>query len=314
MLTPSERPNVPTWYSFALAVVVYLMSACGGPSERGAPPPPALPLATAPSAPVPQVPDATIVAAGDIGMCSQSEVEATARLLDRIPGSVLALGDLAYPSGSARDFAQCYDPAWGRHRTRTRPVPGNHDYETPGGRDYYAYFGENAGPAGRGYYSYREGAWLVVALNSNVAADGSSPQAAWLRAALAESEARCTLAYWHHPLFSSGPNGNHAAMRDAWRILQEAGADVVLVSHDHLYERFAPQDADGRSSASGMRQFTVGTGGAYLYQARTRLPNSEIVGSAHGVLRLTLKADAYEWQFVPTDGGSFHDAGGGGCR
>ena len=192
-------------------------------------------------------------------------------------------------------------------KQRTRPAPGNHDYETQQGAPYYAYFGENAGPSGRGYYSYHAGAWLVLSLNSNIPATADSPQAAWVRATLASNPTPCTLAYWHHPLFSSGPNGNHAVMRDIWRILQEAGADVVLSGHDHLYERFAPQDAIGRSDPRrGLREFVVGTGGAHLYAPRVRQPNSEVIASIHGVLKLTLKPTSYEWQFVPIPGKSVH--------
>lgn len=303
-----------TQLTFGSAIIAAALG-CGRDPNPVAPTaaPPVVSLA--PAAPIPSVPDGTIAAAGDIAMCGPPEVEATARLIDDIPATVLALGDLAYPAGSARDFATCYDPTWGRHRGRTRPAPGNHDYQTANGAPYYDYFGQNAGPAGRGYYSFREGAWLMVSLNSNVPAGADSAQAAWLRSTLSEDSGPCTLAYWHHPLFSSGPNGSSPVMREMWRILQEGGADVVLVSHDHLYERFAPQDAAGRSDpVAGMRQFTVGTGGAYLYAPRAIMPNSEIIGSEHGVLRMTLKANSYDWQFVPIAGKTFRDSGSATCR
>lgn len=261
------------------------------------------------------VPDAVLVGAGDVAMCGVPEVETTARLLESIAGTVFALGDLAYPSGSANDYATCYEPTWGRVKGRTRPAPGNHDYETPRGAAYYSYFGENAGPSGLGYYSYRAGAWLVLSLNSNIAATADSPQAAWVRATLASNPTACTLAYWHHPLFSSGPNSNAGVMREMWSILQQGGADVVLSAHDHLYERFAPQDAAGRAdSRSGLREFVVGTGGAHLYSPRVIQPNSEVIGSTHGVLKLTLKAASYEWQFVPIPGKTFTDSGMAQCR
>ena len=241
-------------------------------------------------------------------------MESTARLLEGIAGTVMALGDLAYPSGSAGNFAACYEPTWGRVKARTRPAPGNHDYETPGAAPYFAYFGENAGPTGLGYYSYRAGAWLVLSLNSNIPATADSPQAAWVRATLASNPTTCTLAYWHHPLFSSGPNGNNARMRDIWSILQQGGADVVVTSHDHLYERFAPQDATGRPDPRrGLREFVAGTGGAHLYAPRAIQPNSEVISSTHGVLKLTLKRDSYEWQFVPIPGKSFSDFGTAAC-
>jgi hypothetical protein len=248
-------------------------------------------------------------------MCGRPEAEATAKLLDGIPGTVLAAGDNAYDAGSAQDYAACYEPTWGRHRLRTRPAPGNHDYQTPQAGGYYAYFGENAGPPGVGYYSYREGSWLVLSLNSNVHADAGSAQAAWVRETLAANPVPCTLAYWHHPVFSSGRNGSISTMRDVWRILYEAGADVIVAAHDHLYERFAAQDADGRLDPHrGLRQFIVGTGGAFLYEVRSVLPNSEIQGIQHGVLKLTLKAESYDWQFVPIAGGVFSDFGSGQCH
>jgi hypothetical protein len=299
---------------FVVLTTLGLAAACGGEHPAGPPVNPITPLAPAPVGPAPIVPDATIVATGDIGVCGRPEVEATARLVDGIIGPVLALGDIAYPDGSARDFANCYDPSWGRHRARTRPTPGNHEYYSAGAAPYFDYFGANAGPDRRGFYSFRVGGWLVISLNSNVAADAGSAQAAWLRSTLAAEPSRCTLAYWHHPVFSSGKHGSNGHMRAMWQILQEAGAEVVLVAHDHLYERFAPQNADGRRDSAGLRQFTVGTGGAPAYGMRSLAANSEIVGNEEGVLRMTLKADSYDWQFVPIAGRSFSDAGSAVCR
>ena len=292
---------------------------CGASEGPTRPTPPAAEQPGSPGSPLPGppaiVPDAVVVGAGDVAMCGVPEAEMTAKLLEGISGTVVALGDLAYPSGSASDFANCYDPTWGRVKSRTRPAPGNHDYETPGAAGYYAYFGENAGPSGLGYYSYRAGTWLVLSLNSNVPATADSPQAAWVRATLTANPTSCTLAYWHHPLFSSGPNGNNAVMRDIWNILQQAGADVVLVGHDHLYERFAPQDATGRADPRrGMRAFVVGTGGAHLYAPKAIQPNSEVISSTFGVLKLTLKAQSYDWQFVPIPGKSFTDTGTAQCN
>jgi acid phosphatase type 7 len=301
----------------ALAFVALLALACGRDDSPTGPTPPATEPPVSPgSPPAPPlvVPDAVIVGAGDVAMCGIPEVEMTARLLDGIPGTVMALGDLAYPRGSANDFATCYEPTWGRVKGRTRPAPGNHDYETPGAAAYYAYFGENAGPAGLGYYSYRAGAWLVLSLNSNIPAGPDSPQAAWVRATLASNPAPCALAYWHHPVFSSGPNGSSAVMRDIWTILQQGGADVVVSAHDHLYERFAPQDAAGRADPRGLREFVAGTGGAHLYAPKAIIRNSEVISSTHGVLKLTLKAESYEWQFVPIAGKSFIDFGTAACN
>ena len=299
--------------------IAFFALACGGGDGplRPTPPPAEQPVAPTPSLPAAPliVPDAVLVAAGDAAMCGVPEVEMTARLIDSIPGTIVALGDLAYPAGSANDFATCYEPTWGRFKNRTRPAPGNHDYETQQAAPYFGYFGENAGPSGRGYYSYRAGAWLVLSLNSNIPAAADSAQAAWVRATLASNPTACTLAYWHHPLFSSGPNSNDRVMRDMWRILQEGGADVVLSGHDHLYERFAPQDSLGRADPRrGLREFVVGTGGAHLYAPRVRQPNSETIASVHGALKLTLKATSYEWQFVAIPGKSFSDFGTGECQ
>ena len=191
-------------------------------------------------------------------------------------------------------------------------MPGNHEYESPGAQPYFEYFGTNAGPPGLGYYSFEIGSWHAVALNSNIEAGSGSAQAAWLRGDLARSQARCTIAYWHHTLFSSGPSGGSAQMREVWRILYEGGADVVLSGHDHMYERFAPQDPDGGADpARGLRQFIVGTGGAVLYQFGSARPNSEVRRAVFGVLRLTL-GDGYEWEFVSVSGPL--DAGAGVCH
>jgi 3',5'-cyclic AMP phosphodiesterase CpdA len=260
------------------------------------------------------LPPEVFVGAGDIGLCSGGgNPAATARLLDAIAGTVFTAGDNVYPSGTAQEFRECYDPTWGRHKGRTRPVPGNHEYETGGAAPYFEYFGTNAGPPGLGYYSFELGNWHAIALNSNIPVGAGSAQGAWLRADLASSRARCTIAYWHHPLFSSGQNGNQSQMRDFWRLLYDADADIVLSGHDHLYERFTPQQQDGFPDPTrGIRQFTVGTGGALLSPIVTVRPNSEVRISALGVLRLTLNADSYQWSFIPVSGPG--DSGTGTCH
>lgn len=257
-----------------------------------------------------------LVGAGDIARCDSPGAAATAALVERTPGVVFTAGDNAYPNGSAENFARCYDPAWGRFRARTLPAVGNHDARSAGAAPYFEYFGPNAGPAGRGYYSYDLGGWHVVVLNSTGDVGRGSAQERWLRADLAAHPARCTLAYWHHPRFSSGPHGNSAKMADLWRTLYDAGADVVISGHDHLYERFAPQTADGRPDpARGIREFVVGTGGASHYAIKQIRPNSEVRdGQTFGVLRLALEADGYAWTFVPVPGGNFRDAGRGRCH
>ena len=259
--------------------------------------------------------EVTFVGAGDIAMCNEGGAAATARLLDGIPGEVFTLGDNVYPSGTAESFRNCYEPTWGRHRHRTRPNPGNHDWDANAGAPYFAYFGFAAGPPGRGYYSFDLGAWHILSLNSNIAAHQGSGQYEWVRADLASSGAPCTLAYWHHPLFSSGPNGNNPQMRSLWRLLDDAGVDVVLAGHDHLYERFTPQDADGRPAPAGMRAFVVGTGGAHHYPPLPAQPNSEVrEAGTWGVLKLTLRGGNYSWEFVPAAGQSFRDSGTSPCN
>ena len=294
-----------------LAFVAAGAARCGGSQSSSTGPSPLTTL-TAPAGPAGP---AVLVGAGDIGVCGSSAAAATGQLLDRVGGTVFTTGDNAYPNGSEANFRDCYEPHWGRHRARTRPVPGNHEYEAGGGAPYFSYFGDNAGPFGLGYYSYRAGPWHVVALNSEVPSGPGSAQMQWLRTELSGARSQCTLAYWHKPLFSSGPHGPNASMREIWRVLYEFDADVVISGHDHLYERFAPQDPDGRAdSMRGIRQFTVGTGGAALYGPRGSAPNSQAFGSVNGVLKLTLADGSYQWEFLPIPGAAFSDAGVGQCH
>ncbi|MEK6191330.1 MAG: metallophosphoesterase [Chloroflexota bacterium] len=261
-----------------------------------------------------------MLAAGDIGACDSAGDEATASLLDGLEGTVFALGDLAYESGTAEQFAACYDPSWGRHRSRTWPVPGNHEYETAGAAPYFAYFGAAAGAPGQGWYSFDLGAWHLIALNSNCdevgGCDLDSPQADWLRSDLATSTSTCTLAYWHHPRWSSGSEHGADPRTDGlWRILAMAGAELVLTGHDHVYERFVPIDADGAAATDGMVEFVVGTGGRSLYGFNKVLPTSATHDNAtYGVLQLTLHPDAYDWEFVPASDIGFSDSGSADCR
>jgi len=274
-----------------------------------------------PAAPAAQEEAAVLVGAGDIANCeitAGSGARGTANLLDSISGTVFTVGDHAYPSGTTKQFQDCYDQTWGRHKARTRPAPGNHDYLTARGKAYYDYFGDSAGPERRGYYSYDLGAWHIIVLNSYIDADRGSQQGQWLRKDLEEHKTTCTLAYWHLPVFSSGPHGSEpqtiAHMVDAWRILYDAHADIVLSGHDHDYERFAPQDPKGKPDPKGIREFVVGTGGGGLYEFRRTLPNSEVRSNrSYGVLKLTLRAMDYSWEFVPSAGEPFHDTGTSAC-
>jgi len=263
-----------------------------------------------------------LVGAGDIAGCNNlpEGAEATAKLLDAIPGTVFGAGDFALEDGSPEQFADCYEPTWGRHKARTRPALGNHDYHTKGASGYFQYFGKAAGDPAKGYYSYDLGAWHVVAVNSNCSEIGGcgagSAQERWLREDLAAHPAPCTLAYWHHPLFTSGRHGNDYEMKPIWQALYEGGAEIVINGHDHDYERFAPQDPDGRAdSARGIREFVVGTGGRSLRTFKTPVPNSEIRSSdAFGVIKLTLRPSGYDWKFVPVAGKTFTDSGSGACH
>jgi hypothetical protein len=263
-----------------------------------------------------QSPSTVLVGAGDIASCDSDQAEATAKLLDKIAGTVFTAGDHAYPSGTEQQYSLCYHRSWGKHRERTRSSPGNHDYDTDQAALYFKYFGVNAGPSGRGYYSYKLGAWHIFALNSNTKARSwGAAQEQWLINELVAHNANCRLAYWHHPLFSSGaPHGNQVHTRRLFKILHAYGTDVVLAGHDHIYERFAPQSAEGRADPRGIRYFVVGTGGEKLYDLGPVRPNSEVRNAAdHGVLKLTLHSRSYDWEFVPIAGGKFRDSGSGKC-
>src|SRR3990170_8350684 len=260
--------------------------------------------------------DPVVVAAGDIATCGGSGDEATAALLDGIPGTVITLGDNVYPDGTATEFADCYDPSWGASKDRTRPVPGNHDYRTLGASGYFNYFGAAAGDPSKGYYSYDLGTWHLIALNSECAqiggCDAGSPQETWLRADLAANQLGNILAYWHRTRYSSGlTHGSATRVRDLYQALYDFHADLIIVGHEHNYERFAPQDADGGADpAWGIREFVVGTGGASHYNFGPPLPNSEVRNSdTFGVLKLTLHPNSYDWDFVPEAGKTFTDSG-----
>ena len=265
----------------------------------------------------------TLVGAGDIASCNYTQDSATARLLGRIPGTVFTLGDNAYPDGTVRQFRECYKPTWGEYKRRTRPTPGNHDYHTEGARGYFNYFGGRARPS-RGYYSYERGRWHIVALNSNCDRDGvggcgrRSPQGRWLRNNLSNHQARCTLAYFHHPLYATGTNTTFTKVRPLWRILYRRGADVILSGHAHRYERYAPITPEGvRDPEKGIRQFVVGTGGnsggSEIH--RDQAPGLQVVKlGTLGVLKLHLGAGFYHWKFVPIAGRTFTDSGTDECH
>src|SRR5215208_6238040 len=267
--------------------------------------------------------DPVLVGAGDIASCRSTGDEATAGLLAGllagIDGTVATFGDNAYPRGTDADFARCYDPTWGQFKALTKPSPGNH--EAAGSSGYFDYFGAAAGEPGKGYYSYDLGSWHVISLNSNCSSvvggcASGSPQEQWLKADLAAHSNACTLAYWHHPRFSSGIHGDHSFVDPFWNDLYQAGAEVVLNGHDHDYERFAPLNPSGQPEPTqGIREFVVGTGGAELRAFNRIHPTSEVqLAGMNGVLQMTLHPDSYDWQFVTAPDGIVADAGSATCH
>jgi 3',5'-cyclic AMP phosphodiesterase CpdA len=247
-------------------------------------------------------------------------MKATSDLLMTGVDAVATLGDNQYEDASYAKFMASYDLSWGRLKTITYPAPGNHEYYTSGAAGYYQYFGARAGAPTKGYYSYDLGGWHIVVLNSNCEQVGGcsagSPQETWVRNDLAAHPTACSLAYWHHPRYSSGRHGNNTSMTPLYEALMAHGVDVVLSGHDHTYERFAPQNASGKLDLTrGIRQFVVGTGGRSLYSFGTIQPNSEVRnGDTYGVLKMTLHPTSYEWQFVPVHNGTFTDAGRSTCH
>lgn len=276
----------------------------------------------------------TVAAAGDLvcestnahfnnglGTTKECKMNQTADLvIQEGVDAVLTLGDNQYDNGTHEEFLNTYDKSWGVFKNITYPSLGNHDYYTKGAAGYFAYFGKRAGDEQKGYYSFDLGSWHIIALNSNCASiDGcgmNSLQTRWLMTDLEKNQNNCILAYWHHPLFSSGPHGDNVFVKPFWQILYRGGADIVLNGHDHIYERFTPQDPDGLKDAKkGIREFIAGTGGRSLYTIKNRKLNSEIIETqTYGILKLILKKDMYEWKFIPETGKSFQDSGRSACH
>ena len=260
-----------------------------------------------------------LLAVGDIGDCSGSGDDATGKRVETLAGAILGLGDYAYPDGSPGDFASCFDPSWGRHKARTRPVAGNHEYETDEAAPYFAYFGASAGSPGAPWRSFDYAGWHVVALDSDCrhvdGCDAGSPQGQWLEADLAAHPSLCTLAYFHHPRFASGYLGVDDALLPFWQILHAHGVDVILNGHDHAYERFARMSPNGIAEPlRGPRAFVVGSGGAGLDDEDEVEVNREARDStSYGVLRLVLEPTSYSWEFMGAGPGTFADAGSEEC-
>jgi hypothetical protein len=265
---------------------------------------------------------------GGNGTTTDCHQKATSDLLAGTKlAAILTLGDAQYGCGGYSAYQQAYGPSWGRFLSITHPTPGNHDYVATGGSNcdptghaggYFRYFGAAAGQFGRSYYSFDVGDWHVVSLDSQCSAVGGcgvgSPEETWLRADLAAHPAKCTLAYWHYPVFSSGIEGSRPDAATLWADLDQAGAEIVLTAHEHDYERFAPQHIDGTASARGIREFVVGTGGRMLHAFSTVRANSQVRNnSTWGVLELTLHASSYDWRFAPIVGATFTDSGSSPC-
>jgi hypothetical protein len=269
----------------------------------------------------------TLVGAGSIARCASTGelrpgADSTAAILDRVAGSVFTLGNAVMPGGTAASYANCYDPTWGRHKSRTYPVPGRHDYDSSATAEgYFNYFGAAAAP-GMGYYSFDLGAWHIIMLNSSnayVSTAAGSPQETWLKADLAATTKRCVLAMWYEPRFYSTKDTISYANNDVkpfWNDLYAAGAELVLNGHMRDYERFAPQTPSGVADPNGIREFIVGTGGDGHDSRNTFIhPNSEVnISEVFGVLKLTLGDGTYSWEFIPVAGQTATDSGSASCH
>lgn len=263
-----------------------------------------------------------LIGAGDVAGCADlSGARATAKLLAHNPGTVFVDGDLVYPDGSLEEFERCYAPTWGRFKARTRPALGNHEYETKKARGYFDYFGSRAGPNGEGYYSYDLGSWHIVVLNTNCSdvpggCAAGSPEEKWLRSDLQRHPARCTLAYFHQPLFSSSEVDNSPEVKPFWEDLYHVGTTLVVNGHAHDYERFLPQDPNGVADPThGILEIIAGTGGKD-HAHFVHIHSNSVVrdNTAFGVLKLTLYPGRYAWEFIPVPGFTFTDSGSGLCH
>jgi acid phosphatase type 7 len=284
------------------------------------------PAATAAGTPGPN--DPILVGAGDISSCLNDGDERTAQLLDQVVAGgietvVFTAGDDAYENGTIEEFQQCYGPTWGRHKDRTRPALGNHEYQTADASGYFQYFGAAAGDPAKGYYSFDLGGWHIVVLNTNdhcnkLSCDAASDQEKWLRSDLEASNAFCTLAIWQDPRFSSSARaGGSHRVKPFWDALYEHGAEAVVNGDEHNYERFAPQTPIGSPDAEfGIREFVAGTGGNGLdIIEEPRQAGSEIISDdTYGVIKFTLHPGSYDWEFIPEAGLEFRDTGSGVCH
>jgi 3',5'-cyclic AMP phosphodiesterase CpdA len=270
-------------------------------------PAPTVPEVVTPAPPVVPPPGNTstfVNVLGDTGWCGSPALGPLSRLFERFDGDILLAGDLAYPSGTMQEFRDCFDPSFGKFKSRMRATPGNHDYvSSVSAEAYFNYFGDRSGPNRLGYYSFRAAEWTVLMLNSSVPIGRNSAQFQFVRQVMQQTPTRCSMAVLHHPFDSSGINGPTPYLRDLWELMYELGGDVVIAGHDHLYERHAPVNTDQRrDDLRGIRQFTVGTGGAPLYNRVRSALNSEVFIANYGMLRLRLAPALYEWTFMDMNG------------
>jgi acid phosphatase type 7 len=259
-----------------------------------------------------------LIGAGDIAACGFDGAEKTARIIDRYSeAEVFTAGDNQQDQGSWDQFMECYDPTWGRFKSRTHPTIGNHEYQTDNGDPYFRYFGARAGEPGKGYYSYNIGTWHIISVNTNCSSADcgkNSPQEKWLRADLETSNARCTLMVWHVPRWSSGPVSTNRNSINLWNIAVDYNVEVVISGHNHMYERFAPMDKEGKLDPKGVQEFVVGTGGSPLFDFGPIVTNSEVqYNQSNGVILFRLYSETYSWQFISTEG-EFTDVGSGSCH
>jgi acid phosphatase type 7 len=300
------RPMLSSVPLLLLGLLVSLGACTTQPSSSEAPPSGAAPVAT-------------LLAAGDVAACDSDGDEATAEILAGYPDATIAiLGDLVYPAGNPETFEDCFMPSWGPFVDRVRPTLGHHDVRDDDGLAYFELFGDRAGQHGEGWYAYELGEWQILVLNSLCGywygCREGTLQHDWLLEQLEASDARCTLAYWHSPRFSSGMHGDYPQVEDFWIALHDAGAELVLNGHEHNYERFAPMRPDGSADPDGITQFIVGTGGKEHREVGTLKPNSEVaLDDVFGILVLELRPDGYDYEFVTTEG-EVADAGSGTCH
>jgi hypothetical protein len=320
------RRRVGSVWAIFISSLLVAFGACSTRSQEPAAKRSGAPKASSKTARKPVPETFTLVGAGDIVGCSDlSGAEATAKLIDAIPGTVFAAGDLAYQRGTYEEFLKCYGPTWGRFKARTRPTPGNHEYNGAPATGYFRYWDGVAGDPGKGYYSYDLGSWHIIVLNTNCGVtqlggcEDGSPEETWLKQDLSAHSNVCTLAYGHHALFSSGlfpKHAEHPELRAFWQDLYDAHADVVLAGHEHSYERFALQNPEGNPDPDhGIREIVVGTGGRSHTPLGYAKPNSEVRDDkTYGVLKLTLSPGKYSWEFIPIPSKTFRDSGEGTCH